>query len=90
MIGINRFMRILFINALKYFGNRIYREYPLGIGLLATIVQNAGHIVKICDMAVEEISITEIVSNYKPDIIGISFSSICAYTAYKLIENIKK
>ena len=83
-------MRILFINCSKYFDNRVYREYPLGIGILATIVRNAGYKVKLHDMAVEEIPVNEIVSDFKPDIIGFSYSSICAYTAYKLLKSLKK
>ncbi|MDR2730330.1 MAG: B12-binding domain-containing radical SAM protein [Treponema sp.] len=82
-------MRILFINVSKYFGNRVYREYPLGAGMLATIVQNAGYKVKLYDMAVEENSVIEIVSEFEPDIIGLSYSSAGAHTAYGLIKSLK-
>lgn len=82
-------MRILFISASRNLGDRIYREYPLGIGMLATIVQNAGHEVKVHDMAVETNRIEDIVSVFNPEIIGISFHSTSAHTAYGLLDNLK-
>jgi radical SAM superfamily enzyme YgiQ (UPF0313 family) len=80
----------MFINIVKEYGARIYREYPLGIGMLATIVRNAGHTVKIYDMVVEKASIIDVISDFNPDLIGLSFTSISAYTAYRLLEMFKK
>ena len=82
-------MRVLFINVSKEYGARVYREYPLGIGILATIVRCAGHSVKIYDMVVEKTPIVDIISDFQPDLIGLSFTSISANTAYRLLETLK-
>jgi radical SAM superfamily enzyme YgiQ (UPF0313 family) len=83
-------MRVLFVNVSKEYGARVYREYPLGIGILGTIVQNAGHTVKIYDMVVEKIHIIDVISDFNPDVIGLSYTSISAYTAYRLLEILKR
>jgi radical SAM superfamily enzyme YgiQ (UPF0313 family) len=82
-------MRVLFVNVSKEYGTRVYREYPLGVGILATIVRNAGHTVKIYDMAVEKTHIIDVISDFEPDVIGLSYTSMSAYTAYKLLKILK-
>jgi radical SAM superfamily enzyme YgiQ (UPF0313 family) len=82
-------MRVLFVNVSKKYGARVYKEYPLGIGILGTIVRNAGHTVKIYDMVVEKTPIIDVISDFKPDVIGLSYTSISAYTAYRLLEILK-
>jgi magnesium-protoporphyrin IX monomethyl ester (oxidative) cyclase len=83
-------MRVLFVNVSKEYGARVYREYPLGIGILGTIVQEAGHSVKIFDMAMEETNILDVILDFEPDLIGLSYTSISAYTAYQTLDTLKK
>jgi len=80
---------VLFINVSKEYGARVYREYPLGIGMLATIVRDAGYSVKIYDMIVEKTPIVDVISDFQPDVIGLSFTSISANTTYRLLETLK-
>ncbi len=47
-------MRILFIHVSKNWQGRVYPEYPLGIGLIATLTKQAGHDVWLHDMAVDD------------------------------------
>jgi len=82
--------RILLINVSNNLGGRIYREYPLGIGILATIIQKAGYDVKIFDMALDYTKVTDVISDYNPNIIGLSFLSTSAYTAYNTLQLLKK
>ena len=83
-------MNILLINVSKNWKGRVYKEYPLGLGMLGTIASNAGHNLKILDLAVDDSDPIKIILNFKPDITGLSFLSTSSYTAKNLITKLKK
>ncbi len=78
-------MKILLIHVSKNWQGRVYAEYPLGIGILATLAKLAGHTVYIHDMAVDSTSISQVVEYFKPNVTGISFLSTSATTATTVI-----
>lgn len=81
-------MKLLLVNISKNWSGRVYREYPLGLGLLGTIASRDGHSVRVFDMALENTSLDEAVSSFQPDIIGISFLSIAFPLARQIINHI--
>lgn len=83
-------MKILFINVSNKWQGRVYREYPYGVGLLATIADNAGENVKIFDMALEENDLENVVNSYQPDVIGLSFFSPSLNVAIDVIKELKR
>ncbi|HEX2946048.1 MAG TPA: radical SAM protein, partial [Clostridia bacterium] len=83
-------MNVLLINVSKKWNGRVYCEYPLGLGMLGTIARNNGYTVKIYDMTVEDDNIEQIVFNFNPLAIGLSFPSTSAHTAYLLVERLRK
>lgn len=83
-------MKILLINISQNWNGRVYLEYPLGLGIIGTILKQDSHDVKIHDMNVSQESITSVVKLFKPDIVGISFLSTSAYTAFEIIKELKK
>lgn len=65
---------------------------PLGLAYLAAVLEKAKHDVKIIDMSINQMSkndLTKFLKNNNFDIIGISFSTPVAKTAYDLIKAIK-
>ena len=48
---------------------------PLGLISIGTYLKNAGHNIKIVDMAVSHISVVKVLREYKPDICGVSVRS---------------
>ena len=76
-------MRFLLIHVSKNWHGRVYAEYPLGAGLIATIARKCGHWAKVHDMAVDETPIEEVIEKYHPDVVGLSFLSTSSRTAYR-------
>ena len=83
-------MKILFINISKRWEGRTYREYPYGIGILATLSDLAGHEVKILDMAVDERMPIELITKFQPRVVALSFMSPSVQIAKKVISEIKE
>jgi len=66
---------ILFVVPRSFNPKQMYLEYPLGVGILGTILQNNGFNVKIYDGNAEDLDLMEYISQYNdfiPDIIGFS------------------
>lgn len=66
---------------------------PLGIGYIAAVLIQYGHEVKIIDAQVLDYTLDETldeVNAYKPDIVGVSFLTPQANSAFALIEKIKR
>ena len=78
-------LKILFVNVSKNWNGRVYPEYPIGIGILATMARDAGHEIKIFDMAVTDASLAEAVTAFSPDVTALSFLSTSATTAAEAI-----
>ena len=81
-------MNILFIHISKNWHGRVYQEYPMGIGIIATFASRAGYNVHIHDMAVDETPLELVLKNFKPDVTGISFLSTSATTASSVINQL--
>lgn len=68
-------MRILFVVPHSFNPKQMYLEYPMGVGFIATILENEGHITSIYDGNVESKNILDLISfidTFKPDVIGFS------------------
>lgn len=67
--------RVLLINVGDPRPQRIYREYPLGLGYIGTILSSHSASVVIYDLCLEKLSLQEIIKDFQPTIIGLSFLS---------------
>lgn len=59
---------------------------PLGALSVATYLKQRGHTVKICDRCVEKESIKKTVTNFRPDVVGLSIMSSIGIKDAKLIS----
>jgi anaerobic magnesium-protoporphyrin IX monomethyl ester cyclase len=74
---------------LKKYGNHI----PLGIAILASVVEKDGHEVNIIDSAAEDLTVIQIIHKIKnlgPTIIGITATTASKKSAYKVAKEIKR
>jgi len=68
-------MRVLFVAPRSYNPKQMYREYPLGVGFLGTLLKQHGHEVRIFDQNVEGMEdegLFELVSEFQPEMAGFS------------------
>lgn len=68
-------MRILLVAPRSFNPKQMYREYPLGIGFLGTLLQGAGHEVRIFDQNVEGLEddgLWRLVAEFQPHLAGFS------------------
>jgi radical SAM superfamily enzyme YgiQ (UPF0313 family) len=68
-------MRVLFVVPRSFNPKQMYREYPLGVGFLGTLLKQAGHDVRIFDQNVEGIDdarLLQLSSEFEPELIGFS------------------
>jgi radical SAM superfamily enzyme YgiQ (UPF0313 family) len=68
-------MRVLFIAPRSHNPKQMYREYPLGIGFLGTLLQQAGHEVRIFDQNAEGLDdegLFELIREFQPELAGFS------------------
>ena len=68
-------MRVLFIAPRSHNPKQMYREYPLGIGFLGTLLKQHGHEVRVFDQNVEGLAddgLFQLVEEFQPDIAGFS------------------
>ncbi|HEV7923781.1 MAG TPA: radical SAM protein [Verrucomicrobiae bacterium] len=68
-------MRILLVAPRSYNPKQMYREYPLGIGFLGTLLKQNGHEVRVFDQNVEGLSdegLFKLVAEFQPEIAGFS------------------
>jgi radical SAM superfamily enzyme YgiQ (UPF0313 family) len=82
-------VKILFINVSRHWDGRVYKEYPHGIGILATLTQKLGHVTCILDMIVDDTSPIEVIEKFIPDVIALSVVFPALNAAFKLIDDIK-
>ena len=88
--------KILFVHPLATIGLRIEKETkypPMGIVFLAAVARENGYEVKILDANIEDNSwgnINLILADFKPDVVGISFTSLLAESASRVAELVKK
>jgi len=68
-------MRILLVAPRSYNPKQMYREYPLGIGFLGTLLKQHGHEVRVFDQNVEGLSdegLFKLAAEFQPEIAGFS------------------
>jgi radical SAM superfamily enzyme YgiQ (UPF0313 family) len=68
-------MRVLFAVPRSHNPKQTYREYPLGVGYLATILEQQGHEVRIFDQNVEgpeDALLFGVIAQFQPGIVGFS------------------
>jgi len=68
-------MRVLFAVPRSHNPKQMYREYPLGVGYLATILEQQGHAVRIFDQNVEgreDALLLDLAAQFQPDVVGFS------------------
>ncbi len=82
-------MNVLFMNISKQWEGRTYREYPYGLGILATLTAQAGYDVHILDMAVDSRDYLTAVKEIGPDVIAMSFLSPSVQKAAEVIQRLK-
>ncbi len=68
-------MKVLFAAPRSYNPKQMYREYPLGIGFLGTLLKLQGHEVRIFDQNVEGMAdelLLDLVARFEPAVVGFS------------------
>jgi radical SAM superfamily enzyme YgiQ (UPF0313 family) len=68
-------MRVLFAVPRSYNPKQMYREYPLGVGFLGTILKQQGHEVHIFDQnaeAANDSALLKLVESFQPAVVGFS------------------
>ena len=68
-------MKILFAVARSFNPKQMYREYPLGVGFLGTILKQQGHEVRIFDQNAEaapDAALLRLVNEFEPVVVGFS------------------
>ena len=68
-------MRVLFAVPRSHNPKQMYREYPLGVGFLGTILRQQGHEVRIFDQNVEGADdgmLPSLISEFQPQVVGFS------------------
>src|SRR5271167_4710065 len=86
-------MRILFVAPRSYNPKQMYREYPLGIGFLGTLLKQQGHEVRVFDQNVEGLAddgLFRLVEEFRPDIAGFSVITPNYPVARRQIHRLKQ
>ena len=86
-------MRVLFVAPRSYNPKQMYREYPLGIGFLGTLLKQNGHEVRVFDQNVEGLEdegLFQLVEEFQPDIAGFSVITPNYPVARRQIRRLKQ
>jgi anaerobic magnesium-protoporphyrin IX monomethyl ester cyclase len=86
-------MRILLAAPRSYNPKQMYREYPLGIGYLGTLLKQHGHEVRVFDQNVEGLEddgLWQLVAEFQPDMAGFSVITPNYPVARKQIRKLKQ
>lgn len=66
-----------------------HRQIPLGLCYIASYIRNDNNII-IFDEPIEKRNLSHVIRQFKPDIIGITFTTQSAYRAYQLVKKYHK
>jgi anaerobic magnesium-protoporphyrin IX monomethyl ester cyclase len=86
-------MRVFFAVPRSYNPKQMYREYPLGVGFLGTLLKQAGHEVRIFDQNVEgpsDVDLFDQIEEFSPDVVGFSVITPNYPVARRQIQLLKK
>ncbi len=78
-------MKVLLIHAKCFFEDISHRQIPLGIAYIASAIETQ-HEVKIYDEPIEDENLEDVIFNFTPDIIGISFTTQSSIRAYEIAK----
>ncbi|SPE51656.1 hypothetical protein SBV1_140010 [Verrucomicrobia bacterium] len=85
-------MRVLFVVPRSFNPKQMYREYPLGVGFLATLLQQSGHEVRIIDQnasAIDDATVLKSAADFQPAVVGFSVMTPNYPVARKQIRQLK-
>ncbi|HTL59753.1 MAG TPA: radical SAM protein [Candidatus Limnocylindrales bacterium] len=86
-------MKVLFAVPRSYNPKQMYREYPLGVGFLGTILKRNGDAVRIFDQNAEGLSDASLlreVAEFEPDVVGFSIITPNYPVAQQQIREIRR
>ena len=86
-------MRVLFVAPRSCNPKQMYREYPLGVGYLGTLLQQHGHEVRVWDQNVEGLEdecLWRLIAEFQPDIAGFSVITPNYPVARRQIRRLKR
>jgi radical SAM superfamily enzyme YgiQ (UPF0313 family) len=86
-------MRILFVAPRSHNPKQTYREYPLGVGFLGTLLKQHGHEVRVYDQNVEgpdDEGLLQLVAEFQPEIAGFSVITPNYPVARKQMRRLKQ
>ncbi|HWV98443.1 MAG TPA: radical SAM protein [Candidatus Acidoferrum sp.] len=86
-------MKVLFAVPRSYNPKQMYREYPLGVGFLGTLLKQQGHEVRIFDQNVEGLEDTllfDVVARFEPALVGFSVITPNYPVARRQIRKLKE
>lgn len=86
-------MRVLFAAPRSYNPKQMYREYPLGIGFLGTLLKQHGHEVRVFDQNVEGLDDGGLLAQlceFKPEVVGFSVITPNYPVARRQIRQLKE
>jgi anaerobic magnesium-protoporphyrin IX monomethyl ester cyclase len=86
-------MKVLFVCSKSFNPKQTYREYPLGVGYLATVLQELGHETAIFDQCVEgreDALLWHSVRAFAPDVVGFSIITPNYPVAKEQIEQVRR
>ena len=91
--GREALMRVLFAVPRSHNPKQMYREYPLGVGYLGTILEQQGHAVAIFDQNVEgpeDSLLFDLVARFQPGVVGFSVITPNYPVARRQIRRLKE
>ncbi|NQT00250.1 MAG: radical SAM protein [Candidatus Omnitrophica bacterium] len=86
-------MKIALVIAPFEFNERFGMPFPIGVGYLATVLDKAGHQVKIIDCYTMKVSLNNLRSyllTERPDLVGLNCTSYSRFSAIKIIKMAKQ
>lgn len=79
-------MKVLLINPSDQYQKKGPKHYPLGLGYLATKLNQLGENCEILDLSTGKVSLKEKIENFKPSLVGISVYSTTLPDVKKLVS----
>ncbi len=86
-------MRVLFVAPRSCNPKQMYREYPLGVGYLGTLLRQHGHEVRVFDQnaeGLEDEGLWQLVAEFQPDLAGFSVITPNYPVARQQIRRLKR
>lgn len=83
-------MKILLIHPKSNLQKSGHVQIPLGLAYIASyMLQKSDHKIKVFDEPAEKKGLNKLINEFKPDIIGVSFTALSAGGAYEIVKKYK-